>query len=189
LNKYLITGLGNTGFKYTNTRHNIGFEVLDSLAKESGISFSSARYAEVAELKLRNKKLLLIKPTTFMNLSGKALNYWLQQEKIPLENSLVVVDDVALELGAIRLKGKGSDGGHNGLKHINQTLGRQDYARLRFGIGNNYPKGQQINFVLGEWTPEETQALQPRIKEAAAAVKTFCLAGINTAMNQHNGQA
>jgi len=187
LNKYLITGLGNVGIKYTNTRHNIGFEVLDSLAKESGISFSSARYAEVAELKVKNKLLVLIKPTTFMNLSGKAVNYWLQQEKIPLENSLVVVDDVALDLGAIRLKGKGSDGGHNGLKHINQTLGRQDYARLRFGIGNDYPKGQQVNFVLGEWTTAERTLLKPRIAEAAQAVKTFCLAGLNTAMNQHNG--
>ena len=187
MNKYLITGLGNTGLKYENTRHNIGFDVLDFLVKESSISFSSERYADVAQLKLKNKMLILAKPTTFMNLSGKTVNYWLQQEKIPLENLLVVLDDVALPLGMLRLKGKGGDGGHNGLKHINQTLGRQDYARLRFGIGNEYPKGHQIDFVLGQWTPEENTALIPRIKEAAESIKTFCLAGINTAMNQHNG--
>lgn len=183
----MITGLGNVGDKYVNTRHNIGFEVLDFLAEEASTSFVSGRYADVADLKIKNKKLKLIKPTTFMNLSGKAVNYWLQEEKIPLQNLLVVVDDVALPLGALRLKTKGSDGGHNGLKHINQILGRQDYARLRFGIGNDYPKGQQVNFVLGEWEETERKILKPRIQEAAAAVKTFCLAGANTAMNQHNG--
>ena len=187
MNKYLITGLGNIGQKYENTRHNIGFEVLDYLAGESGTLFSSARYADKAELKLKNKKLILIKPTTLMNLSGKAVNYWLQEEKIPLQNLLVIVDDVALPLGTLRLKTKGSDGGHNGLKHINQILGRQDYARLRFGIGNEYPKGQQVNFVLGEWSSQEWDVLKPQIKEAAEAVKTFTLAGPQIAMNQHNG--
>lgn len=188
MDKFLIVGLGNIGEDYRNTRHNIGFEVLDCLAEQSSISFSSARYADRAELQVKNKKLILIKPSTLMNLSGKAVNYWLQEEKIPIRRCLVVVDDVALPLGAIRLKGKGSDGGHNGLKHIQQILGRQDYPRLRFGIGNDYPRGQQVQFVLGAWSDAEKKALQPRIKEATEAIKTFALAGLNTAMNQHNGQ-
>lgn len=187
MDKFLITGLGNIGEDYANTRHNIGFEVLDCLAKQSGISFSRARYADRAELSIKNKKLILIKPTTLMNLSGKAVNYWLQEEKISLRRALVVVDDVALPLGAIRLKAKGSDGGHNGLKHIQQILGRQDYPRLRFGIGNDYPQGQQVQFVLGAWTKQEEKLLTPRVEEAAEAIKTFALAGLQIAMNQHNG--
>jgi PTH1 family peptidyl-tRNA hydrolase len=189
VSKYLIAGLGNIGAKYHHTRHNIGFEVLDHLVDGSGTFFSSGRYADVAQMRVKNAQLVLIKPTTYMNLSGKAVNYWLQQEKIPLQNLLVVVDELALPLGALRLKAKGSDGGHNGLKHINQVLGRQDYARLRFGIGNDFPKGQQVNFVLGEWTAPEKKILEPRIQEASEAIKTFCLAGINVAMNKHNGQA
>lgn len=187
MNKYLIAGLGNIGAEYAFTRHNIGFDVLDHLADASSISFSSTRYADKTELKVKNKQLILIKPTTYMNLSGKAVNYWLQAEKIPLSNLLVIVDDLAIPFGSIRIKAKGSDGGHNGLKSINQVLGRQDYARLRFGIGNGFNKGQQVNFVLGKWTEEEKYDLKPRIKEASEAIKTFCLAGVQIAMNQYNG--
>lgn len=188
MKKYLIAGLGNIGEEYANTRHNIGFKILDALAGASNISFGPNRYADTAHLKIKNKELLLIKPTTYMNLSGKAVNYWLQQEKIPLQNLLVIVDEVALPFGSIRLKGKGSDGGHNGLKHINETLGRQDYARLRFGIGNDFPKGMQVQYVLGEWGLEEQAALKPRIDLACEAIETFALAGLNTAMNECNGK-
>ena len=184
---YLIAGLGNFGKDYENTRHNIGFEVLDFLIEGFGISFATQRYAQRAELAVKNKKLILIKPTTLMNLSGNAVNYWLQKEHIPLENLLVVVDDVALPLGTIRLKTKGSDGGHNGLKHINQRLRRQDYARLRFGIGQDFPRGQQIPYVLGNWTRQQRDVLPSRIEEAAEAIKTFALAGPQIAMNTHNG--
>jgi PTH1 family peptidyl-tRNA hydrolase len=186
--KYLIAGLGNIGDEYAETRHNIGFKILDALAGASNISFKTDRYADKANLKIKNKELVLIKPSTYMNLSGKAINYWMQEEKIPLQNLLVVVDEMALEFGAIRIKGKGSDGGHNGLKHINQTLGRQDYARLRFGIGNNFPKGLQVQYVLGQWSPEETSALKPRIELSCKAIETFALAGLNTAMNEYNGK-
>jgi len=185
--KYLIAGLGNIGPDYEGTRHNIGFEVLDSLAKESGISFSSDRYAFRAELKVKNKQLILIKPTTYMNLSGKAVNYWLQQEKIPLRNLLVVVDDLALPHGTLRLKLKGSDGGQNGLKNINQVLGRQDYARLRFGIGNDFPRGHQVDYVLGKWSTEEQTLIQPKVLKAGEAIKSFALAGAAITMNQFNG--
>lgn len=188
MKKFLIAGLGNIGDEYKNTRHNIGFQVLDALAGASNISFKTNRYGDTAQLKVKNKELLLLKPSTYMNLSGKAVNYWLQQEKVPLQNLLVIVDEIALPFGAIRLKGKGSDGGHNGLKHIQQILGRQDYARLRFGIGNDYPKGGQVQYVLGEWTEEQEKALPPRIDVAAEAIKTFALAGLNTAMNEYNGK-
>ncbi len=188
MKKYLIAGLGNIGEEYAETRHNIGFKILDVLARASNISFKTDRYADVAHLKVKNKELVLIKPSTYMNLSGKAVSYWLQQEKIPLENLLVVVDEVALPFGTIRLKGKGSDGGHNGLKHINQILGRQDYARLRFGIGNDFPRGQQVQHVLGAWNDDELKALEPRISVACDSIKAFALAGLNTAMNEYNGQ-
>ncbi len=186
MKKYLILGLGNIGAEYKNTRHNIGFLVLDALTEASNSVFSPARYGDKAEISIKGRKLILIKPSTYMNLSGKALRYWMQEEKIPLENVLIIVDDVALEFGALRLKGKGSDGGHNGLKHINQILGRQDYARIRFGIGNNYPKGGQIDYVLGQWTATELKDLQPRIKIAAEMVQSFALAGINNTMNAFN---
>ena len=150
--KYLIVGLGNIGPEYQNTRHNIGFKVLDAFAKASNTVFEDMRYGAVATVKLKGRTLILLKPNTYMNLSGKAVSYWMQKEKIELSNLFVVVDDLALPFGTIRLRGKGSDGGHNGLKSINQLLGTQDYTRLRFGIGNEFPKGKQVDYVLGGWT-------------------------------------
>ena len=162
--KYLIVGLGNIGPEYQNTRHNIGFKVLDAFAKASNTVFEDMRYGAVATVKLKGRTLILLKPNTYMNLSGKAVSYWMQKEKIELSNLFVVVDDLALPFGTIRLRGKGSDGGHNGLKNINQLLGTQDYARLRFGIGNEFPKGKQVDYVLGEWSPEEEERLPVMLK-------------------------
>lgn len=186
--KYLIVGLGNIGDEYRNTRHNIGFMVLDALAKASNIVFSDKRYGAVANMSLKGKQLLLIKPSTYMNLSGNAVRYWMQQEKIPLENVLIIVDDLALPIGTLRLKGKGSDAGHNGLKHIAATLGTQNYSRLRFGIGNDFPKGGQIDFVLGEFDDEAKKILPERISLAGEIIKSFCLAGLNNTMNQYNNK-
>ncbi len=188
MKKYLIVGLGNIGAEYSETRHNIGFKILDALARASNISFAPGRYADHTSYSLKGRQIHLIKPTTYMNLSGKAVNYWLQEEKIPLHHTLVIVDEIALPFGALRLKTKGSDGGHNGLKSINQVLGRQDYARLRFGIGNDYPKGMQVDYVLGEWSPEQKEALSPRIQLATEAIESFVLAGPQLTMTQFNGQ-
>ena len=186
--KYLIVGLGNIGDEYRNTRHNIGFMVLDALAKASNIVFSDKRYGAVANMSLKGKQLLLLKPSTYMNLSGNAVRYWMQQEKIPLENVLIIVDDLALPIGTLRLKGKGSDAGHNGLKHIAATLGTQNYSRLRFGIGNDFPKGGQIDFVLGEFDDEAKKILPERISLAGEIIKSFCLAELNNTMNQYNNK-
>ncbi|NVK03548.1 MAG: aminoacyl-tRNA hydrolase [Flavobacteriia bacterium] len=186
MKKFLIFGLGNPGAEYNRTRHNIGFEVLDALASDTS-SFSSERYADVARVRVKGRELILVKPNTYMNLSGKAVRYWMEQEKVPLENILVVVDELALPLGAIRIKMKGSDGGHNGLKSIQQLLGRADYPRLRFGIGNEFSRGQQVDFVLGQWTDKEWLDLQPRIDKATEAIKSFALAGPQITMNQFNG--
>lgn len=186
--KYLIVGLGNIGEEYRMTRHNTGFRVLDALAEASNISFTTQRYGDVATMRVKNKILVLLKPSTYMNLSGDAVRYWAQQEKIPLDHIFIIVDDVALPFGAIRIKGSGSDAGHNGLKHIALRLGTQAYARLRFGIGNDYPRGGQIDYVLGEFTPEQEKALPERLNIAADAIKSFCLAGINTTMNQYNNK-
>ena len=186
--KYLIVGLGNIGDEYRNTRHNIGFMVLDALAKASNIVFSDKRYGAVANMSLKGKQLLLLKPSTYMNLSGNAVRYWMQQEKIPLENVLIIVDDLALPIGTLRLKGKGSDAGHNGLKHIAATLGTQNYSRLRFGIGNDFPKGGQIDFVLGEFDDEAKKILPERISLAGEIIKSFCLTGLNNTMNQYNNK-
>ncbi|MGN1218886.1 MAG: aminoacyl-tRNA hydrolase [Phocaeicola sp.] len=186
--KYLIVGLGNIGDEYRNTRHNIGFMVLDALAKASNIVFSDKRYGAVANMSLKGKQLLLLKPSTYMNLSGNAVRYWMQQEKIPLENVLIIVDDLALPIGTLRLKGKGSDAGHNGLKHIAATLGTQNYSRLRFGIGNDFPKGGQIDFVLGEFDNEAKKILPERISLAGEIIKSFCLAGLNNTMNLYNNK-
>ena len=185
--KYLIAGLGNIGPDYAQTRHNIGFMVLDAFAKASNAVFEDRRYGFVAEMRLRNKSLLLLKPSTFMNLSGNAIRYWLQKEKIETENLLVVVDDLALPFGTLRLKSKGRDAGHNGLKHIQDLIG-QNYPRLRFGIGNDFPRGAQVNYVLDEFSDEEQQKLPERIETAADIIRSFCLAGINTAMNQYNNK-
>ncbi len=186
--KYLIVGLGNIGPEYENTRHNIGFMILDAFAKASNTFFQDKRYGFVAETRLKNKSLLLLKPSTFMNLSGNAVRYWLQKEKIHIDNLLVIVDDLALPFGTIRLKSKGSDGGHNGLKHIQEVLGTQQYARLRFGIGNGFSRGAQIDYVLSDFTDEEKKLLPERIETAYEAIRTFCLSGIDIAMNLYNNK-
>ena len=184
--KYLIAGLGNIGEEYILTRHNIGFEVLNAFAKAYNISFKQDKLANTTEVKFKGRTFVLIQPTTYMNLSGKAVNYYLQKEKIPLENLLVVIDDLALPLGTLRLRGRGSDGGHNGLKSINEVLGSTEYARLRFGIGNEYPKGRQVEYVLGKWTNEELKALSEKIPLAVELIKSFGTIGLQKTMNAFN---
>lgn len=184
--KYLIACLGNIGAEYENTRHNIGFKVADALAHEAGLRFSSDRYGSIAELKHKGRMLLLLKPSTYMNLSGKAVSYWLQAEKIPAENLLVVLDDIALPFGSVRMRGKGSDGGHNGLKNITLCLGHESYARLRCGVGSDFGRGQQVDYVLGEWSDEEQKALPDFVDKAASAVKAFAAIGLERAMNVAN---
>lgn len=186
--KYLIVGLGNIGSEYARTRHNAGFRIADTLAEECDASFSTERYGDIARMRVKNAQLVVLKPSTYMNLSGNAVRYWKDKEGIELENILVIVDDCALPFGAIRIKPRGSDAGHNGLKNIAQMLGTQDYARLKFGIGNDFPRGTQIDFVLGNFTNDEEKAMPERIKLAVDAVKTFCLAGIQTAMNSYNNK-
>ena len=186
--KYLIVGLGNIGPEYQDTRHNIGFMILDAFAKASNITFQTQRYGDVAETRLKNKQLVLLKPSTYMNLSGNAVKYWMEKEHIPLENVLVLVDDLALPVGAIRLKGKGSDAGHNGLKHIAASVGSQNYARLRFGIGSDFPRGSQVEYVLSRFAADEQKLLDSRIEVAVETVKAFCLSGINFAMNNYNNK-
>lgn len=186
--KYLIVGLGNIGEEYRNTRHNIGFMVLDALAKASNIVFKDGRYGATASMSVKGRQLLLLKPSTYMNLSGNAVRYWMQQEKIPLENVLVVVDDLALPFGSLRLKGKGSDAGHNGLKHIAAVLGTQNYARLRFGIGNDFPKGAQVDYVLGQFGEDDMRQMPERLEKAEEIIKSFCLAGLSITMNQYNNK-
>lgn len=186
--KYLVVGLGNIGEEYRLTRHNIGFMILDAMALASNISFSTQRYGDVATMRVKNKQLILLKPSTYMNLSGEAVRYWAQKEKIPTDHILIVVDDLALPLGAIRLKGSGSDAGHNGLKNIAALLGTQAYPRLRFGIGNDFARGQQIEWVLGRFTPEQLEAIKPRIDLAIDAIKTYALAGLQTAMCNFNNK-
>ena len=185
--KYLIAGLGNIGPDYANTRHNIGFMVLDALAKASNTVFADKRYGFVAEMRLKNRSLVLLKPSTYMNLSGNAVRYWLQKENIPNENLLVVVDDLALPFGALRLKSKGGDAGHNGLHHIQGLIG-QNYARLRFGIGNDFPRGHQSDYVLSPFSDDEQKTLPARIDVAVDIVRSFCLAGVNVTMNQFNNK-
>jgi len=185
--KYLIVGLGNPGAEYENTRHNIGFKVLDALASASNIFFRSDRYASVAELKIKGRTFILVKPTTYMNLSGKAVRFWLEGEKIPVENLLVVTDDLALPFGTLRMRLKGSDGGHNGLKDIQLILQTTNYARLRFGIGDTFNRGQQIDYVLGQWDEQENKDLQTHINRAAEMVQSFGLAGPQNTMNKFNG--
>lgn len=184
--KYLITGLGNPGVDYENTRHNIGFKILDALAGASNVVFSDRRYGWVAEFKYKSRTFVLLKPTTFMNLSGRAVNYWLQKENIEIENLLVLADDLALPFGTLRLRAKGSDAGHNGLKDINQVLGHQNYARLRFGIGDNFRQGQQVDYVLSEWSKEESKELPFLIDKCVDAVRNFGTIGISMTMTQLN---
>ena len=186
--KYLVVGLGNIGPEYRNTRHNIGFKVLDAFAEVSNISFSTQRYGDIAQVRVKNKVLVLLKPSTYMNLSGEAVRYWMNKENIPLENVLVIVDDIALPFGAIRIKGKGSDGGHNGLKNIAAMIGTQNYARIRFGLGNDFPKGAQIDYVLGNFTEEQEKLMPERLKIAIDAIKAFCLSGLTFAMNNYSNK-
>jgi PTH1 family peptidyl-tRNA hydrolase len=186
--KYLIVGLGNIGDEYRNTRHNIGFRILDAFAKASNIAFTTERYGDIAHLRVKNKQLILLKPSTYMNLSGNAVRYWKEKEGIDINNILILVDDLALPFGTIRIKQRGSDAGHNGLKNIASMLGTDAYPRLRFGIGNDFPRGCQIDYVLGDFTLDERQSLPTRIDIAIEAIKTYCLAGISTAMNTYNNK-
>ena len=185
MDKYLIVGLGNPGDEYAETRHNAGYMVLDAFAKASNIVFDDKRYGYIAETTIKGRKVFLLKPTTFMNLSGNAVRYWLGKENIDQSRLLVVSDEVAVPLGQFRLKASGSNGGHNGLGHIQQLIG-QNYARLRMGIGNEFPQGMQIQHVLGHFTPEEHELLQPAIDTAVEVIRSFVLAGIDITMNQYN---
>ena len=184
--KYLIVGLGNIGDEYQDTRHNIGFLVLDALARASNIFFTDRRYGAVSSFKYKGREFILLKPSTFMNLSGNAINYWLKKEKIELENLLVIVDDLALPLGSIRMRKKGSDGGHNGLAHINLILGTNEYARIRIGIGNNFKKGSQRNYVLSPWTSEEKDFVARRTETVIEMIKSFGTAGTELTMTKFN---
>jgi PTH1 family peptidyl-tRNA hydrolase len=183
---FLIVGLGNIGVEYANTRHNIGFKVLDALAKASNLVFEDKRYGAITTLKVKNQTLTLLKPSTYMNLSGNAVRYWMNEKKVPLENVLVVVDDLALPFGQLRMKPSGSEAGHNGLRHITSVLGTQQYARLRFGIGNDFPRGGQVDFVLGEFGPEDMEKMDERLTLAGDMIKAFALSGIQFAMNNFN---
>lgn len=184
--QFLIVGLGNIGDEYADTRHNIGFNILDALAKASNIVFDDRRYGFVQKVRVKNQQLVLLKPSTYMNLSGQAVRYWMQKENIPVENLLVVVDDISLPVGTLRLRAGGSEAGHNGLRSITQTIGTQQYARLRFGIGNDFPHGAQADFVLSPFLPDERTVVDASIPVACDAIKAFALSGIDFAMNQYN---
>ena len=186
--KYLVVGLGNPGEQYAGTRHNIGFEVIDALAKEKEVEFKADRLSEKAEVKFKGRNLILIKPTTYMNLSGKAVHYWLQKEKIPIDRALIISDDIALPFGKLRLKGKGSDGGHNGLKDIQQVLQTSSYSRLRFGVGSEFSKGRQSDYVLGKWSDEESTLLPERINKSVDFIKSFSTIGLAMTMSALNGK-
>lgn len=184
--KFLIVGLGNIGSEYAHTRHNIGFDVVDALVQKHNGSFATERYADYAQLSVKGKQLHIIKPTTYMNLSGKAVRYWMQQLKIEATNIFIVVDELAIDLGKIRIRSNGSDAGHNGLKNINETLGSQQYPRLRFGIGNNFPKGRQVEYVLGHFTAEEQKQLPELIDHSVQAIEAFATIGLERTMNFFN---
>ena len=188
MKKFLIVGLGNIGSEYANTRHNIGFKILDYIANQEWISFQTVKLGEVAELKIKGRTILLLKPNTYMNLSGKAVKYWLEKENIEKENMLVITDDLNLSFGTIRIKNKGSDGGHNGLKNIQLLLNSTEYPRFRFGISDAFKKGQQVNYVLGEWDTEEKEKLKERLEISSEIVKSFALAGLSNTMNIYNGK-
>jgi len=188
MKKYLIAGLGNIGAEYVNTRHNIGFKVVDFLAAQQSVAFETVKFGTMAEFRLKGRTFLLLKPNTFMNLSGKALKYWLDKESIPMENVLVVTDDLNLPFGTIRIKPKGSDGGHNGLKSIQQLLNTSEYPRFRFGISDEFKKGQQVNYVLGDWGEDEKLKLGERFETAAEVIKSFGTAGLENTMTLYNGK-
>lgn len=188
MKKYLIIGLGNIGAEYVNTRHNIGFKVVDFLAKKEGVSFQTAKLGDLAEFKIKGRTVFLLKPNTYMNLSGKAVKYWMDKENIAKENILVITDDLNLSFGTLRIKAKGSDGGHNGLKNIQLLLNTTEYPRFRFGISDQFKKGQQVDYVLGEWNEEEQAKLPERYETCALAVQSFVLAGLANTMNEFNGK-
>jgi PTH1 family peptidyl-tRNA hydrolase len=186
--KYLVTGLGNVGDEYHNTRHNIGFTILDALAKASNIDFSDKKYGSVTEYRYKGRAFILLKPSTYVNLSGKAVNYWIQKESIPMENLLVLADDLSLPFGTIRLRSKGGDGGHNGLTSIIEVIGHQNFARLRFGIGGDFPYGTQVDYVLGKWIKDEMSQLPGKISLCHDIIKSFGTVGIDRTMNTYNNQ-
>lgn len=188
MKKYLIVGLGNIGEKYADTRHNIGFKVLDAFAEKENLIFETQKLGDLTTFKLKGKTMIFLKPSTYMNLSGKSVLYWLTKEKIPLENLLVITDDLNLPFGNIRLKTKGSDGGHNGLKDIQETLKTTNYNRFRFGISDAFSKGRQVDYVLGEWSTEESEKLKERLDTSIKLIKSFVLEGIDIAMNTYNGK-
>ena len=188
MKKFLIVGLGNIGAEYVNTRHNIGFKVLDFVAQKESLSFETAKLGAITEYNLKGRKLILLKPNTYMNLSGKAVQYWMDKENIAKENVLVITDDLNLPFGTIRIKGKGSDGGHNGLKNIQLVLNSSEYPRFRFGISDEFKKGKQVDYVLGEWTEEEKNKLPERYEIAKQIIESFALAGLNNTMNNFNGK-
>ena len=186
MKKFLIAGLGNIGSKYENTRHNIGFKVVDALAAEEGVAFETQKLGDIASFRYKGRTFILLKPSTYMNLSGKAIQYWMKMEKIAPENLLVITDDINLPFGTIRLKGKGSDGGHNGLKDIQEKLGTTQYNRFRFGVGSDFAKGRQVDYVLGEWSPEEDAKLKERLERGSALVRSFGTSGMPNTMNTFN---
>ena len=188
MKKSLIVGLGNIGSEYEETRHNIGFKIADAFAKKKGISFETVKLGDLARCKLKGRTIYLLKPTTYMNLSGKAVRYWMMKEKIALENILVITDDLNLPFGTIRLKAKGSSGGHNGLKSIEQQLQTSSYSRFRFGVGDAFQKGKQVNYVLGEWNQEEKKALPERLDKSVEVIESFVVAGLANTMNSFNGK-
>ena len=188
MKKFLIIGLGNIGAEYVNTRHNIGFKILDFFAKKESISFQTAKLGDIAEYKIKGRTLIFLKPNTYMNLSGKAVNYWMEKENISKENILVITDDLNLTFGSIRIKPRGSDGGHNGLKNIQSILNTVDYPRYRFGISDAFKKGKQVDYVLGEWSDEEKENLIERLEISSLIITSFALAGLNETMNQYNGK-
>lgn len=186
--KYLIVGLGNPGFQYENTRHNVGFKVLEELIEGSQTKFSIDKLGNIAEFKFKGRTLVLLQPSTYMNLCGKAVNYWMQKEKIPLERVLIITDDIALPFGKLRLKGKGSDAGHNGLKNIAAVLNTTKYARLKFGVGSEFSKGRQVDYVLGEWNTEELKTFEERLKVSIEFIKGFSTIGLDRTMSNWNGK-
>ena len=184
--KYLIVGLGNIGAEYVGTRHNIGFRVVDAFARKQDAEWQDKRYGAIAKTRVKNAEITLLKPSTYMNLSGQAVRYWMQQEKLPIENLLVIVDDLSLPVGKVRMRGNGSAGGHNGLKNIESCMMTQQYARIKFGIGNEFPKGAQIDFVLGQFSDEDNKVVEEKLDYVGEMIKSFCLQGLDRTMNQYN---